>query len=131
MVPVEYLLPEKTTRQIDHKGGKKIDADAWPYALLRRWIEAGGKDEKHWAYIPPAKPEIPKESHPVDHLLKPQIESSGLTVNEEADRRTLIRRVSLDLTGLPPEPEESTGTTVPVLRWCSAYAGISLGPERF
>ena len=78
--------------------------------LLKKWIAAGAKYEPHWAFIPPVKAPLPavKNSqwvkNSVDNFILARLEAEKLKPNTEADRRTLIRRVSLDLTGLPPSP---------------------------
>jgi hypothetical protein len=80
--------------------------------ILRRWIEAGAKYTKHWSFIAPAKtlpPPVADKSWPrneVDHFTLAELEAAGLSPSPEADRRTLIRRLSLDLTGLPPSAVE-------------------------
>ncbi len=79
--------------------------------LLRRWIESGAHYEPHWALIPPADIEPPSfagdtfSRNPIDRFVLARLLEHGLTPSPEADPRTLIRRVSLDLTGLPPTPE--------------------------
>ena len=81
-------------------------------ALLERWITEGAPYEPHWAFIPPVRPALPDAglpasvSHPIDRFVRAGLKDAGLTPNPEADRHTLIRRVTLDLTGLPPTPEE-------------------------
>jgi len=78
---------------------------------LRRWIEQGAEYEPHWSFIPPQRPTPPAVQHapwvrnPIDSFILARLESCGLTPAPEADRSVLIRRVSLDLTGLPPAPE--------------------------
>jgi hypothetical protein len=74
--------------------------------LLRRWIAAGAKYEKHWAYLPPVKPAIPAGKNPVDVLVRQRLHEVGLKPSPSADRRTLIRRLYFDLVGLPPKPDE-------------------------
>ena len=76
--------------------------------LLKRWIESGAAYEEHWAYVPPVRPEEFGESagSPIDHFVKARLDEEGLAFSPEADRRTLLRRVSLDLIGLPPTQEE-------------------------
>jgi hypothetical protein len=78
-------------------------------ALVRRWIEQGAKWQQHWAFLPPERfpiPEIrnPKSEirNPIDRFIVARLEKEGLGLSPEADRVTLIRRLSLDLTGLPP-----------------------------
>jgi hypothetical protein len=80
-------------------------------ALIKKWIEQGARYKPHWAFIPPTQKEIPvvdQEDWPVneiDFFVLNKIESAGLTPNEKADRERLLKRVSLDLTGLPPTLE--------------------------
>ncbi len=74
--------------------------------LLSRWIEEGAAYQKHWAYEPPVKADVPLGTHAIDHLVRLRLTHAGLSPAAEADRRTLIRRLSFDLTGLPPTPEE-------------------------
>jgi mono/diheme cytochrome c family protein len=73
--------------------------------LLERWIAAGATFEEHWAWRALARPEPPAAGHPVDAFIDATLAREGLTAQGEADRDTLIRRLSFDLTGLPPEPE--------------------------
>ena len=80
--------------------------------LIVRWIEQGAKWEKHWSFIPPVRPELPAVSDPhwpksaIDNFVLARLDAERLKPSPEADRRTLIRRLSLDLTGLPPSPAE-------------------------
>ncbi len=79
---------------------------------LKRWVAQGAKYQSHWAFITPQRPELPKVKNqkwvrnPVDQFILARLEQEKLKPAPEADRRTLARRVSLDLTGLPPKPEE-------------------------
>ena len=76
-------------------------------ALLKRWIEQGANYQPHWAYIAPVKTPPPgRNGHPIDRFIGAELEARDLKPSPEADRRTLIRRLSLDLTGLPPTPDE-------------------------
>jgi hypothetical protein len=81
-------------------------------ALIRRWIEQGAKWETHWAYVAPVRLEPPKVTaagwprNPIDNFVLARLEREGLSPSPEADRATLLRRVTLDLTGLPPTPAE-------------------------
>ena len=78
---------------------------------LRRWIEQGAPYQPHWSLIPPQRPPLPVVRqadwvrNPIDAFILARLESLGLEPAGEADRRTLARRLSLDLTGLPPQPE--------------------------
>ncbi|MFM7591344.1 MAG: DUF1549 domain-containing protein, partial [Isosphaeraceae bacterium] len=81
--------------------------------LLRRWIAEGAPYAGHWAFTPPVRvaklPEVGRKSWPrnsIDYFVLEKIENNGLSPSPEADRSTWLRRVTLDLTGLPPTPEE-------------------------
>ena len=80
--------------------------------LIRRWVSQGAKWQKHWAFIPPRRPELPqlenssRARNGLDHFVLQRLEKEGLNPSPEAEPSTLIRRVTLDLTGLPPTPAE-------------------------
>jgi hypothetical protein len=92
------------------KVGKALTARQ--IAVLQRWVEQGGKYQPHWSLIPVARPALPKLKagtaavNAIDHFLLARLQQEKLEMSPEADRRTLIRRLSFDLTGLPPTPEE-------------------------
>jgi cytochrome c553 len=79
--------------------------------LLKRWIADGAKYQEHWSLIASQRPPLPKVKNkswvknPIDNFILARLEKEKLKPATEADRRTLARRVSLDLTGLPPTPE--------------------------
>ncbi len=79
---------------------------------LTRWIEQGAAYAKHWSYVKPARPALPEVKNPawarnpIDAFVLARIEKEGLSPSLEASRSTLIRRLTLDLTGLPPTVEE-------------------------
>jgi hypothetical protein len=79
--------------------------------LLSDWVKSGAEYEPHWSFIPPTRPTPPAVKdenwvrNPIDRFVLSRLEAAGLSPAPEADRRTLARRVSLDLTGLPPAPE--------------------------
>ncbi|MEH0152626.1 DUF1553 domain-containing protein [Limibacter armeniacum] len=81
-------------------------------AILIKWIEDGAEYRPHWAFISPKKPALPEVKHkdwvknPIDQFVVKKLEIDGYNPSEEADKATLLRRLSLDLTGLPPTPEE-------------------------
>jgi mono/diheme cytochrome c family protein len=81
-------------------------------ASIRQWIEQGAKWEKHWAFIPPRKvtpPDVKNASWPrndIDRFILARLDKANLTPAMEASREKLLRRVSFDLTGLPPSMEE-------------------------
>ncbi|MFO0907547.1 MAG: PSD1 and planctomycete cytochrome C domain-containing protein [Isosphaeraceae bacterium] len=80
--------------------------------ILKRWVAQGAEYQAHWAYLPPVRPVVPalpdssKVRNPIDAFIQKTLLDEKLAPSPEADRRTLIRRLSLDLVGLPPTPEE-------------------------
>jgi hypothetical protein len=86
--------------------------DEQQISVLKRWIEQGAKWEEHWSFRPPVKSQPPSVKaaswtrNPIDRFVLARLEKEGLTPAPEADRRTLIRRVALDATGLPPRQME-------------------------
>ena len=86
-------------------------------ALIRAWIDQGANwaataEKKHWAYVPPVRPKLPAVKatawvrNPIDRFILARLEHENIKPSPEADRITLLRRVTLDLTGLPPTTEE-------------------------
>lgn len=84
-------------------------------ALLRRWVAEGAEYQEHWSFIAPQRPLPPAVSaaragwprNAIDRFVLARLEREGLAPSAKADGRSLLRRVSLDLTGLPPTPEEA------------------------
>ena len=81
---------------------------------IRRWVSEGAVYEGHWAYQPVKRPPVPEVAdakapirNPIDNFIQARLAREGLTPSPEADRRTLLRRVTLDLTGIPPTPQEA------------------------
>lgn len=80
--------------------------------LIRRWIEQGAAYAKHWSYVPPKRPRLPPVRNPswvrnpIDQFILSKLDEMDLKPSPEADRYTLARRLSLDLTGLPPTWEQ-------------------------
>jgi hypothetical protein len=79
--------------------------------LLVRWVADGARWSEHWSFVPPRSPAIPEDSsgwakNEIDRFTLARMQQAGLETNPEARREALIRRVTLDLTGLPPTPEE-------------------------
>jgi hypothetical protein len=99
--PDEVMPPPKekkplTTREIE---------------LFKKWIQQGAPYAEHWAFVKPKRPAVPKVSgarvlNPIDNFIAAKLKEAKLAQAPAADRHTLIRRLSLDLTGLPPTPEE-------------------------
>jgi len=81
-------------------------------ATLKKWIEQGAKWQGHWAFIPPRRPDVPEVQHaervnnPIDAFILARLEEENIEPVGRADRATLIRRLSLDIVGLPPTPAE-------------------------
>jgi mono/diheme cytochrome c family protein len=81
-------------------------------ALIRKWIEEGAEWGVHWAFVAPRRPPVPAVKdgawvkNPIDRFVLARLEGQGLAPSPEADSATLLRRLSLDLAGLPPTPEE-------------------------
>jgi hypothetical protein len=101
-----YLMPQNP------QGEAKPMSDA-EIATLKEWIRQGAVYRPHWAFEVPKRPAVPQpEAHadwlhnPIDNFVLAKLEKAGLQPSPEADRSTLIRRVTLDLTGLLPTPEE-------------------------
>ncbi len=96
--------------------GKKLTAEE--IEIIRRWINEGARYQGHWAFEKPSAPTIPipdktddkahtvRIENPIDNFVVARLQKEGLHQSAEADRATLIRRASLDLTGLPPTPAE-------------------------
>jgi hypothetical protein len=106
------LLQRVTAHDADERmppqGSAKPPLTPAEIATLTAWIRTGAVYEPHWAFVPPARPALPDgpESHPVDRFVGAQLRARGLAVSPPADARTLVRRVFLVLTGLPPTPAE-------------------------
>jgi len=81
-------------------------------ALLEKWIEQGAPYEAHWSFIAPKKPVVPEAgkdwaANPIDNFIAAKLKDNGLAPNPPEDLRRFYRRLHLDLTGLPPSPEET------------------------
>ena len=77
--------------------------------ILKSWVSQGASYDKHWSFMRPNRPEpptVPAVDHPIDRFIQSRLAAKGLKPSPPADPATLIRRVSLDLIGLPPAPEE-------------------------
>jgi len=100
--PDEIMPPTKT--------GKKLTARQ--IELLTRWIAEGAKWQEHWAYIKPERPPVPQVKNTkwprneIDSFILARLEKEGLKPSPVADKATLTRRAALDVTGLPPTPQE-------------------------
>src|SRR5205814_8771466 len=115
--PDESMLINRVTstdpdEQMPPPASKKPHLTDEQIAILRRWIEQGAEYEGHWAFLPLANPQRPAVksetwiANPIDRFILARLEQEGIAPSPPADPATLIRRVSLDLTGLLPTPEE-------------------------
>lgn len=77
-------------------------------AMITTWIEQGAPYQEHWAFSPIVSPPVDPESdlHPIDYFIRKKLDERDIKPSPEADKNVLIRRLTLDLTGLPPTPEE-------------------------
>lgn len=75
-------------------------------AILKAWIASGAEYTPHWAYVLPKKASVPAGRHPIDYFIETRLAKEKLKPSPVADKATLIRRVTLDLIGLLPSPEE-------------------------
>ena len=100
--PARRMPPVATGHQLSEK----------EVATLREWIAQGAVWQGHWSFIPPVRPALPAVQrgdwarNGIDRFILARLESEGLQPSPEASRATLLRRVAIDLTGLPPEPGE-------------------------
>lgn len=100
--PTKLMPPAKSNRRLSSEQKK----------LLERWIAEGAPYAKHWAFVTPQRPPLPAVKrndwvrNPIDRFVLAMLDREGMAPSAEADRATLIRRLSIDLTGLPPTPKE-------------------------
>jgi mono/diheme cytochrome c family protein len=105
---IRRILSEDLEERMPPPETKKHLTDEQKQTLVR-WIEQGAEYQPHWSFIPPSRPTPPEAKtwarNPIDRFILARMQAEGLEPAPEADRRTLARRVALDLTGLPPTPE--------------------------
>src|SRR6266550_6531061 len=94
----DHMPPAKTGKKLS---GQQIE-------LIKRWVEQGAQWKEHWAFVPATRPAIPSVKdgkwgrNEIDRFILARLEAEGLRPSGDADKATLIRRVTFDLTGLPP-----------------------------
>jgi hypothetical protein len=115
-LPEASLLIARVTATDDSErmppveAGNRLSADQ--IATLRRWIAGGAAYAEHWSFVPPRRPPLPDigdsswPANEIDQFILDRLNRTGLTPNPPADRYALVRRLSLDLRGLPPSPDE-------------------------
>ncbi|MGH6740351.1 MAG: DUF1549 domain-containing protein, partial [Bradyrhizobium sp.] len=107
---IRHITATDSTRMPPEKFGKKLTKEQ--IDLLTRWIAQGAKWEKYWSLIAPKRPAVLKvddkewSRQAIDAFVYARLKQEELTPSREADKVTLIRRLSFDLTGLPPSPNE-------------------------
>ena len=114
--PEESLLVERVTNEAPdlRMPPEEFPKKLTPHQidLLRRWVAEGAPWKDHWAFVAPQRPDVPATpgdswaKTPIDQLILARLEKEGWKPSSEADKVTLIRRLTFDLTGLPPTPEE-------------------------
>lgn len=87
-----------------------LDLTEYEKALLTKWVEQGAEYKAHWAFSPPVQPEVPAQNkdwgaNEIDQFVYAKLNQNGLSPSQKATREKLIRRISFDLTGLPPSVE--------------------------
>ena len=111
---IERLLSDDPDERMPPPSSKRI-LRTEDRAKLVQWLKAGAdwpEDDRHWAFVPPEKPLAPQVKNKkwakgkIDRFILARLEKEGLQPSPEADKHTLLRRVTFDLTGLPPSPEE-------------------------
>lgn len=103
-------LIEEDTSQVMPPPNSKLSVTDYEKQLIRKWIDQGASYQKHWAFIPPKKQSVPSVENEwayneIDRFVLAKMEEQNLRPNERADRERLLKRVSFDLTGLPPSIE--------------------------
>ncbi len=99
--------PDASERMPPIESGEGLTSDE--EAILRQWINEGASWEAHWSFVQPDEvdpPEVPGASHPIDAFIQDRLRQEGLAPSSPATPSARLRRVTLDLTGLPPSPME-------------------------
>ncbi len=107
---------EGTHADIPKMPYKRPPLDSSQVALIRQWINEGAQapadeqpsDDRHWAFVKPVRPAVPAQAseNPIDFFIRARLAKEGLSPSPQADKATQIRRVYLDLLGLPPTPQQ-------------------------
>ncbi len=118
LVPFKPLLSEvflrissKDSALIMPPKSSNLKLSAHEISVIEKWIKQGAKYERHWAFTPPVKPNVPKvkneewTKNEIDHFILQKLEQKRVEPNPQADKERILKRVSLDLTGLPPSIE--------------------------
>src|SRR5436190_3561218 len=109
---VVRIISDDAETRMPPTDSKKPAITADEAKLIRLWIDQGAEYDAHWAYVKPAPPIVPAVSkldwpaNPIDNFVLARLEEKGLAPAPAADKRTLLRRLSFDIIGLPPTPKE-------------------------
>ena len=99
------------TAEVMPPPSSKLSLSKTEIEIIKKWIKQGAQYKKHWSFITPTRPEVPKVDtdiepiNPIDNFIYAKLEEKGLQPSEQADKETLLKRVSMDITGLPPSIE--------------------------
>jgi hypothetical protein len=111
---VERITATNPARRMPPPASKRSLEPA-QIAVLQRWVRQGGQYAQHWAFVPPRRPTPPPGAvNPIDAFVRQRLAAEGLRPNPPATPQAWLRRVSLDLTGLPPTPAELRDFTAAV-----------------
>ena len=105
---VERITTTNPARRMPPAASKR-SLEAGQIAVLQRWVAQGGAYAQHWAFVPPRRPTPPgggggPAANPIDAFVRQRLAAEGMRPNGPASPQAWLRRVSLDLTGLPPTP---------------------------
>lgn len=110
---IQRIFATDAARRMPPKYAEKVLTEAQK-ETIRRWVAEGAVYEGHWAYQAVKRPPVPAPPdakapirNPIDNFIQARLAREQLSPSPEADRRTLLRRVTLDLTGIPPTPQEA------------------------
>lgn len=107
-----YHIIADDPNEIMPPSDSKLSLNSYEKRLIKKWIEQGAKFDKHWAFLPPQKKELPKVGtsdwgqNEIDGFVLKKLVENSIQPSERTSNETLIRRISLDLTGLPPQIEQ-------------------------
>lgn len=106
-----HRISTSDTSELMPPPSSKLSLTTTEIAIIKKWIEQGAGYKRHWSFIASEKPSIPKvdrslnPKNPIDHFVFAKMEEMGLSPNELADKERLLKRVCMDITGLPPSIE--------------------------
>jgi hypothetical protein len=105
----QRITTDDSTNMMPPPGSNLKHLNPFEISLIKKWIKQGAKYEKHWAFVPPKAPPVPEvkdkawPKNQIDNFILAKQEKNGLKPNPEADKERLLKRISFDLNGLPPD----------------------------